>query len=584
MTLRSSVSGGAFRDRQRSAVVVARGLVLLAFAAGMVGGARSAVGQDDGHNHGPIEPIALEPTVPPLDLPQARIQRIDVSEFPKVRVFGTVLDRNGRPVALKAVKKLSVVDAKLKSRPPYIAFQAGQPLDGRKDGNLIPMDKAGVPTALVIVASGYQAPALRNGSLGRRLKEALASAFKPLAKTDRVNLIWANDRLYRFVGLKGRTGELADVEETRKVCADARFEALTGGPITGAGPATEEAPSPAAGTDLCGLATDPKPIITLLKGQQTAFEGYFPRPFNLGAPFYDYRRYCKPPREALQKYGEFTPENAKVQTDARAARQLKGEALDYETSAMDEALKLLLRDSRQGEQKVLILVGDGKDGYFRDLELCQENPPESCRALADDAVKQQDCIRQFLNQRLIAQQVDFRSRAAFWIGTARAAGIRIFAVGLGMLGEPYELERLRLLAERTGGTYREVEKEENLATELNATMSEVLGQWTIEFVHQTPDEVEGTLNLRLAVELDPSMVRGDVTKLGSVGVTAVIEPRLGWTARVEKSLRGAAATAQGVLGYTLYVVVGVAILVLVSLVFLLILFLIVRRIFRKAKG
>lgn len=519
--------------------------------------------------------------VPPVELPQARVNAVDTSEFPKVRVLATVLDPAGRPVQLKAIKKLSVVDGKVKARPPYAGFALGAPLDGRKDLSLKGLDKTGIPTAIVVVAAGYQDDALRRGSLGRRLKEALLTGFKAVGKTDRLNLIWYNDRVYRYVGLKGKTGQLTDIETYRKECALARTEALSGGPIT-LGGKTEKPFAP--GTDLCGLQTDPKPIVDLIKGDLTAFEGYFPRLFNLGQPFYQVTRYCKPPRESLKGY-EFTPESMKAKLDERADLKLRGEPLDYETSAFDEAMRLLLQDARSGEQKAIVIVSDGRDGYFRDLQLCQENPPRQCLDIDPrQKAKIEACIGDFLKARLIQQQGDFKQRAAHWIGVARAANIRVFAVGLGMLGKGFELERLRLLAERTGGTYRQAETEENLAGEVASTMAEVTGQLAIEFVHQTPEEAGTELAVKVAVELDPTMVRGDVHKLLSAMVISPIAEAPTGKMKAEKAVRGVAVSLQEALGYKTYVVAGIAALVVIGLIALLVTFLVLRFIVRKVRG
>ena len=522
--------------------------------------------------------------VPPILLPQARIQHVDLSQWPKVRVLATVLDSIGKPIQPKALKVVKVLDGKLRSKAPYIQFKLGQALENRKDGKLQPGDKAGLQNAVVLLAAGYQDPALREGSLGRRLKEALLAAFKPLAKTDRVNLVWYADRIQKWVGLKGKGGLLTDVEESRASCRDARAEAASGGEITLAGPAGKESPTPPPGTDLCGLTGNSKAIATILKGDLATYEGYFPRLFNLGKPFWSHARYCKPPREALKGFGEFSSENTTLQEDTRKSREMKGEELDYQTSAFDEALKLLLQDARPEERKALVIVSDGRDGYFRDLQLCQETPPKACAPFAGERKQFAECVADFLRRRVAAEQLEFKARAAHWIGIARAAGIRVFAVGLGSLGQPHELDRLRLLAERTGGTFRLAEKEENLAGDVATTMAEAVGPLVIDFTHQQPDEAGAELNLRLAVDLDPSLVRGDTVKLETQAFVVKLPAKVEFRPRVERSVRGMAAKLQDLLGYKLYVVLGLVVLVVGSLIALLITFLILRKIVRAVRG
>ncbi len=547
--------------------------VLTALAPWTVRGDDKAAGKD------------APPAVASIELPQARINSVDISQWPKVRILATILDKNGRPVQLKAVKKLTVADGKDKTKPAHVAFQLGQPLENRKDGKLQGMDKAGVGSAITFVVAGYQDDALRNGSLGRRLREGVASAFKQLGKTDRVNLVWYGDRVQHYVGIKGMTGSLADEEEGRvhNECKKARDEALSGGPITGAGPASKENPGPAPGTDLCGLTSEHKAIVDLLKGDNIAYEGYFPRLFNLGEPFFHYSRYCKPPKEALKGFGEFSPANLDAQKSSREERKRKGEVVDFETSALDVALRMVLQDGKPEEQKAIVLITDGRDGYVKDEQICLENPPKRCAEMTDKK-KQQACMGEFLQDRRIQQQADFKAKAPFWIGLARAAGVRVFAVGLGTLGRDYELDRLRLLAEKTGGTYRRADREENIGGEVLSTMQEVLGQLAIEYTMQNPAEEQKSLDVKLQIELDPSMVRGDVTRLETAIATANLAPKLTFRESTEASVRGLAVKLQDLLGYKLYVALGIVVLIGAALVLLILLLLIARGIVRKIRG
>ena len=471
-----------------------------------------------------------------IELPQARVNGVDVSKYPQVRVFATLLDRAGKPLPLKAVKKLAVLD---KSKAPLVAFQNGAPLDKRKDAKLQTLDKAGVGTALGLVVVGHQDDALRQGSLGRRVKEGAVSAFKSLGKTDRVNVFWYGDRIYKYVGLKGMTGQLSDVEDgrVRKACRTARDEALAGGAITGAGSPDKKL---APGTDLCGLTADHKPVSDLLKGDNTAFQGYFPRLFNLGERFYRYSRYCTPPKEALDKFGEFTPANLRRTSDEREELLRKGEPIDWETSAFEEALRAVIQDGAPDERKTLVLLSDGRDGYLRDEAACIEHPPKQCEGQTKKALA--ECLSKFLLDRHIAEQADFKAKARYWIGLARAAHVQIYAVGLGMLGHDYELERLRLLAERTGGTFRVAEREEQISTQLVATMQEALGQVTIDFTVQQPVAEATSLDLKLQVELDPGQIRGDVTRLDTAFVASVLPPTLTLKQQIDTTLRSWAAS------------------------------------------
>ncbi len=509
--------------------------------------------------------------VPPMVLPQARIDAVDLSAWPKVRILASILDRRGTPVEVKAITKLEVRDGKRRSAPPYISFVNGAPLEGRKDGKIWPGSKAGIQHATVVVVAGHQHDALRRGTLGQRLKEAVGGLLKKFAKTDRGNVLWVADRIRAWWDLKGRTTLLADVEEARSDCDAARAEALSGLPLSMSG----KAAPPPPGTDVCGLRDDIKDVATAMAN--TSYEGFFPRLFGLGTPPFDHARYCKPPREALAGYGQITPENARMQKEKREEMELRGESLDFVSSGMDEALRLLLRDGKASEHKSIVLVSDGKDGYLRDLDLCREAPPPACAE--ERGPKRERCIQDFLGKRVVTEQADFREKATHWLGVARAAKIRIFAVGIGPLGERWELDRLRLLAERSGGTYREAASEPDLAGAVALTGAELFDQVVIDFVHQAPEEAEAQLDLKLHVELDPTMVNGD-PKLETRAYAADVPEIPGWKQVARDKAQDAAAAAQDLLGYRIYVLVGIAILVFIGLIVLLLTFLIVRGIVR----
>lgn len=510
--------------------------------------------------------------VPPIVLPQARVDAVDLSAWPKVRILATILDKRGAPVEVKAIRKLDVLDGKSRQAPPLVRFKNGQPLDGREDGKMWPASKAGVPHASAVVVVGHQHEALRLGSLGRRVKEALGTLLKRFGKTDRGQLLWYADRIKSWWGLKGRTSTLSDIEQTRKVCAEARSEALSGGPITmGSG---ESEPEP--GTDLCGLRGDLKDVQALVDAK--AYEGYFPRLFNLGAPFFVPSRYpCKLPRDVLDQFGPLTPENLQRKKEERDAMEVRGEPLDFQTSAMDEAMRLLLREARPGEQKSLILISDGKDGYLKADELCRQAPPARCAELGKR--DRERCISDSLEDQVKRDQQEFKRHALHWIGAARAAGIRIFAVGVGALGERWELDRIRLLAERTGGTYREAAEEKDIAGAVAAMGAEIFEQVVIDFVHQSPETVAEELSVRLDLELEPTMFRGD-PKLRTLAFTVPVAEVPGWKQIVRTKVEDALIKAQDTLGYKVYVWVGIGILVFIGLVTLLITFFVLRGIFR----
>lgn len=504
------------------------------------------------------------PVVPPMELPQVRIDGIDASAWPQLRVLVTVLDAAGHAVQPKALKRLAVVDAKRPSAVPLVTFRQGKPDEAQKSAKLQPRDKAGVPLAAMVVVAGYQHEALRGGTLGPRLRDALAAGWKQFAKGDRVNAIWYGDRLYRFHALKGHLGGLDDIETRQEACQGALAEARAGLELSEApgDPADAENPPPPPGTWLCGLQSEAKTVGAALK--TATFKGHFPRLFALGPPFYDVKRTCAPPPEELEGFGPFTASNVSRQQEAREKDALAGKPLPYEGGALDAAIQTLLLDSRPEEQPVIVIVSDGRDGYFRELELCEAHPPRSCQGLADRA-QVKECIGRFLDQRVAAAQMEFRARAAHWLGLLRAAGIRVFAVGLGAIGRDFELDRLRLLAERSGGTWRLAASEDAVGPQLLATFAELSSQLVLDFAVATEDGAERPERLTLAVEveLDSALARvkvlttdgradGERPKARSLGREAAVPAPQSLAERLNAAARSGVAQLQEKLGYRLY--------------------------------
>lgn len=461
-------------------------------------------------------PAVVPAAPPPVAWPQVRIDAVDASDFPRIRLLATVLDAKGRALPPKLLQRVEVLSGAGqragKGQPPEIWFSAGKAMAGRKDARLLTRDKSDQGLALAIVTAGYGEgmPA----SMQERLRESLQLAFKQLGKADRASLLWYGDRIWQSVALAGYRSRLADVERLRGPCQQALDASRSGLPLPAelvGRPAKEEAPA-AAGTNLCGMTTDHKGLGAL--AAQQAFSGAFPRLFNLGPGFFQPSRYCAVPPGQLDGFGELIADNYNRQMAERETMRAAGEALDWETSALDEALRLVLSDQLRGqppkpESRAILLISDGRDGYVRDLQLCQDNPPPACAAL--DRQKERggfgQCIQGALTQRMAKQQEWFRQKAEHWLGLARAGGVRIHAVGLGSLGAPHELERLRLLAERSGGTFRLAEDEARLADVVARAVGELSGQLVLDYTAQgddgpaEPPDEPAELTLRLAVTL-----------------------------------------------------------------------------------
>lgn len=525
-----------------------------------------------------------------VQLPQVRIDALDVSAWPKVKLLASVLDGRGAPVELKGLLRVDVLDGTKKAptaskqNPALVSFEKGVALDRRKDAKLAPRPEAGVGLDIVLVVQGYASTV--EPLMQQRIRDAVAAAFKPLGKGDRVNLIWYGDRIYQATGLKNFDTRLVDVEkkDVRDKCAEAVAQARSGGPITLGPPPGKETPPIAAGTDLCGLQPDAGKLATMAKS--APFEGAFPRLFNLGAPFWDLGRYCGTPGGGLGGFGNFTKEEYGHNKQEREDAALRGEPVDFDTSAVDQALQLLLRDGKDGNRKAIVVLSDGRDGWVWDYATCAEHPPAPCNAfdpgsplnvdriakLSDRqqlverhslAIQMRACVdrEQLLTRRVAAMQKLFHDKASQWIGLARAADVHFYAVGIkrsGVVTSPFELERLQLLAERTGGTYREVDDQTPAIAAVGRTMSEVTGQIAIEFTHQAPDDVEKTFSARLAVRLDPKLEQPDNpgTQMSSEPVTVALPVSKSLWLQLKEVGWWLLVKIQMLVGYEVYVVLG----------------------------
>ncbi|HAN30754.1 MAG TPA: hypothetical protein DCQ06_04085 [Myxococcales bacterium] len=523
-------------------------------------------------------------------LPQVRINHVDTSQWPNVRVRATLLGKRHKPIGLDSLRQVELRAGKTTAGPPLVQFKEGKLIKNKdleaqqaREGKVWVGSKAGVVNSVVLVVVGHEHPALKRGSLGPQLREAVSLLLKQFSQDDRVNLIWTSDRLRSAVQLASLSGEFQDIEGTtiRQKCAQARAAALAGEEASLAAKGAEIPP----GTDLCGLLSNAAQISEIVSDRAaTTFRGKFPRLFNLGKPFYDPTRYCDIPTDRLEGFGDGSllpsEKNLKRTLQDREERKDTGEMLDFETSAFDEALRLLLRGAKPGENKAVVLISDGHDGYIDDVELCKRRPPKKC--LGKSGANRRKCIKATLDKRLTREQAIFANKAKRWIGIARSAGIKVYSLGIAPLARPDELMRLRLLAEKTGGTYRIAKTEARLAQKINDLAAELLNQVVIDFTHPAPEEVEDLLALRIKVRgVD---AKGRRVRENSQVMKSAIPPQLGLITTITDVVIDLAVQAQEIVGYKVYLYVGIALLVILSLIFGLIMVLIATRVFRWIGG
>ena len=410
------------------------------------------------------------------DFPQAKINFVDISGAPRIRMFVSLLDGRLRVVPAEWVEELSVhLQVTGQKSKLLFTLEDGEPafpeLDEDSEIQQIPTeadlplmalaeeDEAGV--AAVVVVPGID-PDYRDTELGERVKNGAGLFFKKLGKANRMNIIWYTDELLTYVQDKGRKAELTLLSATmRQKCTNWELQQLeTYGeepepPEEGAGPDPDEA--------YCGLTSEygelPNVLLT------TAFQGAYPKLFGLEPT------YCSKPKLERMSLGRFTGGDDDEDDDDPGASG---------RSAMDLALEMLIRDATPGQPKLLILLGDGRDDYVHRLKECGERFRRTAPCSEADGKARDTCVDAQLKKAIAKEQIQFLEKATRWIALAKAAGIRVYSV-VHPNARPHERERLELLAWRTGGTARVAENENEVVDLYTELTDELNGQLMISF-------------------------------------------------------------------------------------------------------
>lgn len=438
--------------------------------------------------------------------PQLKINHIDTSKAPLIRVYASVLAANARPVDEKlisqvkllrkpagesAVELFSFVDGELKwpkdmdeetikkkeKEPvqPELAF-AGDLKEG---------------AAIVVIAPGFQDLEYRAGLLGGMSRSAAALFFKKLGAGHQMNLIWYNDDVYTYVYKDGFTGGLAPLSlEIVKECRKWEEKSLETWGMTeeelaeaNGGEAPPPPNGPRKGEARCNLHDDYSKFPNFIAKE--SYLGYWPQLFGIG--------------QVLEPCA--TPVNLFM---PRSGGGAEGQRIQ----AFDLALEMLARAAKPGQPRIIILTGDGRDGYINSLDECRYKFETECDA-RDDVMaamqradrntkdrnlrtqanlKRKECIDGLRNDRMkrmmSAEQAVFARKLPVWLGLAKAANIRVYSV-IHPTALPHTRERLELLAWRTGGTPRFAADSDAVGIKSDELVEELTGQIVLTFADET---------------------------------------------------------------------------------------------------
>ena len=431
---------------------------------------------------------------------QAKVNWVDTSQAPKIRVFASLMNRRFKTVALDDVKRVTVVETPRQGDKTTLFT-----IDREQESVVWPeafshrADEEEQPTlalgeeqpdgmAAVVVVNGYDgtvdesSPGYRDSDLGDRVLGGVSLFFQQLGKSNTMNIIWYSDELRTWVDAAGRQGEFTYfTPQIRADCEQTTLEALED-PASSADP---EAPSvPDAVT--CGLTAKYDTFLTIMESGENVFEGAYPRLFGL-----DWREYisaespgdyCRKPEIKRRKPRKLLDDEDEDEAEVTGDPLAVGPWVN-EPSAMDLALEMLIRDAAIGQQKNIILLSDGKDGYVHRLRECktQWRLRGPCKGLSGRASR--DCINEWLKKDVVREQSRFAPKANRWIALAKAAGVRIFSV-VHPMAETHERERLEVLSFKTGGTARVTESMNDIDSAYADLIDELNGQFVLTFIDE----------------------------------------------------------------------------------------------------
>ncbi len=438
---------------------------------------------------------------------QLRITRIDASQAPRLDVHFSILEPDTELLTLESLddaerlQRIQLLMATDDERTvqPFLDFDVleNESTNGPAAA-LLPMDKAESGLDAVIVAAGHAGykdiPQLQSAH-----KSALAAVITRL-NAARINVIWYGPMLYTYRAFEGIQGELSRFDESLKQCETdyQRYRLET------AKERAEDAapPTPPPCGLHAGLGSDIKRAI-----DRRSPRGKHSRLFGID-------------RETLglkpcTEIGYTTTALRHMDLDI-----LEDRTMDY--GAFEEALRMLVRYSKAGHRRALIIVGDGRDGYLDDDSTCREfystRDPE-CSTQGKDlrgrARKEKitQCVQRKMDARATKVQERFAERASTWLALARAADVQIHVVTYAMrradgsvLSHEWERERLELLAQKSGGTYREVVRPRD-ASEVAVTLGKELTEGYVLRVNagltsETPYKVQLKAVLKHSEGLD----------------------------------------------------------------------------------
>ncbi len=496
------------------------------------------------------------------DFPQLKLNHIDTSEAPTIRVYFSILSRSLRSATLDNLSEVTLYRKPDKGKAEELfSFEAGElkwpksmsdeEIKAKEDTppellHAVDLDKG---AAVVVVVPGFQDPEYFDGTLGERSRNGAGLFFKKLGKNNKANVVWYSDDISTYVYTQGRTARLTRLQSQLDACAKWDRDKAE---RYGLDEEEEEAEGPRKGQAECGLTAEYGEFASYIAKQP--YQGFWPQLFGI-----------RPAVCAAVKEGEKPSWVTRGVARGGGGSGEQGPALVNPDglTAFEVALEMLVEGGEPGQQRILILTGDGRDGYINRFDDCRVKYTNECKetpeVMALRGIKRNKaldgCVDKMLRTQRTAEQEQFAKKLDRWLGLAKAANVRIFSV-VHPTAQKYTSDRLEVLAWRTGGTARVAEDAEDVITQYENLIGELNNQFVVTFVDD--DAVPGA-ELQYTVEAKVSSQPFRRVKPYTETVAAVVDKPL--LAEIEET----GTSKLGKAGF-LAVVIGVGLLLLLILV------------------
>ncbi|MCA9519683.1 MAG: hypothetical protein KC609_01865 [Myxococcales bacterium] len=381
----------------------------------------------------------VEPKLPP----RMKIFDVDASQAPMIKIFATFLDANDKVVPIKMLKRLQVVVLKGRtgSRQEVLReFHEGRVKKGER-GAMKTFGKMKGKLGVVVVAAGHGAEEYKNGTLGQMQRQGLELFFKKLGKQDKVQFIWYNDKLRLYSS--ERESELVEYTDLR--CNKPREDKKK---------------------KKKGAKKEKKPGTTQVP-----------------------ETVCAPTTE----FGKFKKTLKKLKYEGRNPKLV---------DAINLAIKLLIKTPNLPRQKAIIILSDGLIGNLAQFEKLRSSLAEAQRFGTSKKRRVKRRRKRGKKKTEVVQKVDYKKLAATiqtqmnkivvsrhelfrryfvkWLPLCKAANIRVFVVGYPNSTKS-DLRPLKILAFKTGGTFRYAPKVETLEAVYEEVVKELTDSYVIAF-------------------------------------------------------------------------------------------------------